>query len=182
VVDRLVDLVDGRLEAPRRQVVVLRERALEGLQLAFEVGDVDVLRLHQRQLGLVLQRVHRRVAQQRDDGQEELRPHHVHLGVAVEHVDDAGVVELAVGLQQRDQHRVLAALLAAVLVELLQEVLVAVLGGGAIALVLHLEHDRDDLGARLVRVTEDVVALAAAARVVVLLEVGPRETPWPGCG
>ena len=37
----------------------------------------------------------------------------------------------------------------------------------------------DDLGARLVQVTEDVVALAAVARVVVLLEIGPWERRRP---
>ena len=122
-----------------------------------------------------MQRLHRRVAQQRDDGDEELRPHHVHLGVAVEHIHDAGVVQLALGLQQRHQHRVLAALFIAVLVQLFQEVFVALLGGRLVALVLHLEHDRDDLVARLVHVAKDEVTLAAAARVVVLLKVRTRK-------
>lgn len=45
--------------------------------------------------------------------------------------------------------------------------------------VLHLEHDRDDLGARLGQVPEDVVALAAGARVVVLFEVRLRERGRP---
>jgi len=48
-----------------------------------------------------------------------------------------------------------------------------------IALVLHLEHDRDDLGARLIRVAKDVVALAATPRIVVLLEIRLRKCRGP---
>ena len=137
--------------------------------------DVDVLRPNERKLRLVLERVHRRVPQKRDHRQKELRPDDVHLRVAVEDVDDPGVVKFAVGFEQGDQHRILAPLLGAILVELLQEVLVLVLCRGPIALVLHLEHDRDDLGASLIRVAKDVVALAASPRVVVLLEIRPRK-------
>jgi len=45
VVDRLVDLLDRRLEAPGGEVVVLRECSLERLKLGFKVRDVDILRL-----------------------------------------------------------------------------------------------------------------------------------------
>ena len=38
MIDRLVDLVDRRLEVPGGEVVVLREPGLEGLKLAFEVA------------------------------------------------------------------------------------------------------------------------------------------------
>ena len=47
--------------------------------------------------------------------------------------------------------------------------------GGVVGLVLHLEHDGDDLVALLVEVAEDEVALGALHHLVVLLEVGARE-------
>src|SRR3990167_1060145 len=91
----------------------------------------------------------------------------------VRHIDDATVVQLALRLQQGHQHRVLAALFVAVLVQLFQEVFVPLFGGRFIALVLHLEHDGNDLGAVLIHVAKDVVALAAGAGVVVLLKMRP---------
>ena len=46
---------------------------------------------------------------------------------------------------------------------------------GVLVLALHIEHDRDDLGARLVLLAEHVVALAATDDLVVLVELGVRE-------
>eukprot|EP01022_Parablepharisma_sp_SALTPOND_P009847 TRINITY_DN14066_c0_g1_i1.p1 TRINITY_DN14066_c0_g1~~TRINITY_DN14066_c0_g1_i1.p1 ORF type:complete len:1308 (-),score=476.92 TRINITY_DN14066_c0_g1_i1:655-4578(-) len=175
MVDGLVDLVDGRLEAPGRQVIVLREGRLETVELVLEIGDVDVLGPHLGQFGLVLQRLHAGIAQQRDDGQEELRTHHIHLRKTMRDIDDAAVVELVLRLQQRHQHRVFALLLDAVLIQFLEEVFVLFLGRGLVVLVLHLEHDGDDLGIGLIAIAEDVVALAAAAGIVVLLEIRARE-------
>ena len=169
--DRLVDLLDSQLELAARQVVVARKTGLELLHLGLEVRDVDVLLTVLGQLLLVGKRVHGCVAQERDHGDEELRADHVHLLVAVAHVHDARVVELAFGLQQSAEHRVLAALLRAVVIELLEEVLVLVLGGRVVVLVFHLEHDGDDLVAVLIALAEDEVALGAAARIVVLLKV-----------
>ena len=173
--DRLVDLVDGLLEAAAGELVVFGELRLEVVHLVLKVRDVDILPAHQLQLRAVLQAVKRRVAQQRDHGNEELRADDVHLGIAVGHVHDAAVVQLAVALQQGDQHGVLAALLPAVLVQLPEEVLVLVLGGGRIHLVLHLEHDGNELHALVRAVPVDEVALAAGARVVVLFKRGVLE-------
>jgi hypothetical protein len=138
-----------------------------------ELGDVHVLRAHQRQLGLVLHRVQSGIAQQRNQGHKELRPYHVHLRIAVRDIDDAAVVQLALWLNQGHQHRVLARLFSAVLVQFFQKIFVPFLGRRFIALVLHLKHDGDDLGARLVRVAKNVVALAAGAGVVVFLKMRP---------
>ena len=68
-------------------------------------------------------------------------------------------------------------LVLSVLVELLEEVriLVAVGLGRSLILVLHLEHDRDDLCARGVVLAEDIVALGASHDVVVLVELGVPE-------
>jgi hypothetical protein len=53
MIDGLVDLINRRLEVPCGEVVVLGKTVLEGLKLAFELRDVDVLRLNERQLRLV---------------------------------------------------------------------------------------------------------------------------------
>ena len=98
VVDRFVDLFNRRLEASGGKVVVLPKCCLECLELNFEVRNVDVLRLNQRQLRLVLEGVHRRIPQQRDDWKKELRADDIHLREPVEHVDDPGVVEFTVWL------------------------------------------------------------------------------------
>jgi hypothetical protein len=119
----------------------------------FDAADLG----HQRQLGLVFQRVERRIAQQRDQRHKELRPHHIHLGVAVRHIHNAAVVQLALRLQQRHQHRVFARLLGAVFVQLFQKVFVPFFGGCFVALVLHLEHDGNDLDSVVVRLAKDVV-------------------------
>lgn len=78
----------------------------------------------------------------------------------MEHIHDAGVVQLTVRLQQGDQHGIFATLFGPILVQLLQEVFVLVLCGGAVVLIFHFEHDRNDLRARLVEVAKNVVALA----------------------
>jgi len=115
------------------------------LEIGLEVRDVEVLLADKRQFALVFERTEGSIAQQRDDRDEELRSHDEHLGETVRHVDNPLIVELAFGLEQRHQDRVLAALLRAVLVELGEVVLVLLLHRVRIALVLHLEHDRDDL-------------------------------------
>ena len=66
------------------------------------------------------------------------------------HINDAAVVQLALRLQQGHQHRVLAGLFRAVLVQLFQKIIVALLGSRLVAFVLHLKHDGNDLGTRLV--------------------------------
>ena len=90
--------------------------------------------------------------------------------MAIRHVHDALVIELAVQLEHRDEYCVLAVLLAPVLVELGEMRLVGPLVGGRELLVLHLEHDRDELGAVIVALTVDEVTLGAAQSLVVLLE------------
>ena len=50
---------------------------------------------------------------------------------------------------------------------------------GVVGLVLHLEHDGDDLVALLIEVAEDEVALGALHHLVVLLEVGAGEGGRP---
>ena len=174
MVDGLVYLVDGLRKALAGDAVVAAEPVLEVGQLVLEVRDVDVLLAHERELLAVLKRRERRVAQKRDDGDEELGAHHVHLLVLVGHVGDAGV-QLVVRLEQRHEHGVLAALLAAIGVQLLEVRLVGLSMGGVVGLVLHLKHDGDDLVALLVEVAEDEVALGALHHLVVLLEVGARE-------
>ena len=104
-----------------------------------------------------------------------MRADHVHLLIAVTHVDNTRVIELALGLQQGAEHCILTALLSAIVVELLKEVLVLVLGRGLVVLVFHLEHDRDDLVAARVALAEDKVALGTLGRIVIFLEVRVRK-------
>ena len=89
--------------------------------------DVDVLLLDLLELGLHEDGVLGGVAQQSDDGEEELRPDDEHLRVLVRHVRDARV-QLGVLLEHRHENGVLAALVVAVLVELREEVGVLLLG------------------------------------------------------
>ena len=77
VLDRDVDALDGLFKAFGGQTPIAAKRRLELVQLGFELRDVHVLRAHQRQLGLVLHRVQSGIAQQRDQGHNELRPHRV---------------------------------------------------------------------------------------------------------
>src|SRR5689334_11148448 len=100
MVDGLVDLIDRRLEVSGGEIVVLGKTALERLKLAFKLGDVDILRLNERQLCLVFQRVGGSVSQKRNHRQEELRSDHVHFWIAVENVDNTRIIEFAVGLKQ----------------------------------------------------------------------------------
>ena len=57
------------------------------------------------------------------------------------------------------------------MVEFLKEVLVLVLGRGFVILVFHLEHNRDDLVAARVALTEDEVTLGALGCIVVFLKI-----------
>ena len=173
--NRLVDLINRRLELAARDLVVATEIILELFHLGFEVRDVDILLFVLRQFLLIAQRTHGGVAKKRDHGNKELWANHVHLLVAIAHVHDAGVVKLALGFEQRAEHRVLAAFLAAIVIELLKEVLVFVLGRSLVVLVFHLEHNRNDLVAARVALAEDKVALATLGRIVILLEVRVRK-------
>ena len=145
------------------------------------MGDVEVRTAHLRELGLVRRRIEGGIAQDADDRDEELRADDVHLLVLPGDVDDAGVVELALGLERGDEHGVLAALLAAVRIELFEVRVVGLVARGVLLLGLHLEHDRDDLGAVLVALAEDVVALGGTVVLPlahgdgVLGELGARE-------
>ena len=171
MVDGLVDLLDGRAELLACGLVVLAELGLEVLERILKARDVNVLLANLLKLAAGVHGVSARVAQKRDERQEELRADDVHLGVQVRDVHDARVVELALGLQRGDEHGVLAALVAAVLVELLEVVLVPLAVGGVVILVLHVEHDGDHLHAGVVQLAEDVVALGTVHHVVVLVEL-----------
>lgn len=57
MVDRFVDLVDRRLETLGGEVIVLRKSSLECLKLGFEVCNIYILRLNERQLRLVFEGV-----------------------------------------------------------------------------------------------------------------------------
>ena len=48
--DGLIYLIDRCLEFPGGKVVVLRECILKIIKVGFEVGNIDALRLDQRQL------------------------------------------------------------------------------------------------------------------------------------
>ena len=163
------------MELAARDLVVATEIILELLHLGFEVRDVDILLFVLRQLLLIAKRTHGGVAKKRDHGNKELRANHVHLFIAVTHVDDARVIELALGLQQGAEHRILAAFLATIMIELLKEILVFMLGRGLVVLVFHLEHNRNDLVAARVALAEDKVTLGALGRIVILLEVRVRK-------
>ena len=55
MVDRLINLSDGGLEFPGRQVVVPGEAGFQIFQVSLDVGDIYVLFLHQGKLCLVFQ-------------------------------------------------------------------------------------------------------------------------------
>ncbi len=171
VVDRLIDFVDGGLEFFEGEVVVTGEGAFEGIQFLLKVGDVDTLGFHQGEFRLVLHGVHRGVAEEGDHRNEELRADDIHLGIAVRDIDDAGVVKLAFRFEQGDEDGVFTAFFATIFIEFLEKVLIPFFGGGGVALVFHLEHDRDDLVFVRVGIAKDVVTLAAALGVVVLFEI-----------
>ena len=97
--NRLVDLIDCRLELATRDLAVAAEIVLELFHLGFEVRDVDILLLVLRQLLLIAQRTHGGVAKKCNHGNEKLWANHVHLLVAIAHVDYPCVIELALGLE-----------------------------------------------------------------------------------
>lgn len=82
-----------------------------------------------------------------------------------------------VELCELGRHRLVARLFSAVLVQLFQKIVAPFLGRRFIALVLHLKHDGHDLGAQLVRVTKNVVALATGAGVVVFFKMRALHKP-----
>ena len=117
-----------------------------------------------------------RSLKQANDGGEALGTHHEHLGILPRDIGDARVVEVVVGLERRNQHRILAALFGAIGVQLLEVVLVALAACGRrrLLLVLHLEHDGEQLVAVFVVIAEDEVSLGATHGLVVLFKEGPR--------
>jgi hypothetical protein len=68
--------------------MILAKRLFEAIQLGFEARDIDALRLHQSELGLVPECVQGGVAQNGDHGDEELRPHDVHFRMSARDIHD----------------------------------------------------------------------------------------------
>ena len=174
MLDGFINLVDGRLDLLAGQTVVPGELVLEIKELVFEVRHVDALLAGELEFLLHGDGVPGGVDQEHNQRLEELGTDDEHLRISVRNIHDAGVVELAVGLQERHEYGILAAFRGTVGIELIEEVLVLVLGGRLVLLVLHLEHDRDILDAIFI-VAEDEIALAAFGGIVVLFEVGVGE-------
>jgi len=62
------------------------------IEFDLEVGDVDMLCLYKRQFGFVLKRIYGCITQQRDNRNEELWAHYIHLGILVRNIHDTGVL------------------------------------------------------------------------------------------
>jgi hypothetical protein len=99
VVNSFVDFFDCGFELAAGHVVVLGEAFFKSVHVVFKVGDVDILGFNQSQLGLVFERVECGVAQDGYDWDKELRTDDVGFWVFVRDIDNASVVELAIGLQ-----------------------------------------------------------------------------------
>ena len=158
--DGFVDSLDGLRELAAGQVIIPAEFLLEVLQVAFKILNVDVLGFDDLQLVADLNRLQGSVAKERDDGDEELWAHHVHLVVFVRHVGDA-IVELIVGFQHGHENGILAALGLSVFVEFFEEILVLFLGLGRLSFVFHLKHDAEEFDVVPIRFLEDVIAFGA---------------------
>ena len=171
MVDRLVDFVDRRLEFLACQFVIAAEFILKFVHFGFKIRNVDVLIFQFGDLPSVMHGIQRRVAQKRDDRNEKLRADDVHFRVFVRHVDNARVVQFAVGFQHGHQNRVFAVLFGSVLVQFLEKVFVFVLCRRRVRLVFHFEHHGDELGAVGRAFAKDVIALAARFGVVVLFKI-----------
>lgn len=118
VLDGLVDLFDGSLEFAASEVVIASEALFESFHILFKMRDVNILVLDGDELVFVVYGIEGGVAKKGDDRNEKLGADDVHLGVAVRNVDDARVVEVAVGLEERNEDGVFTMLLGAVFVEL----------------------------------------------------------------
>ena len=100
MLDRLVDLVDRFLEVRVRQIIVSSEVILELQEVLFKVRNIDILISDDRQFLLILKRILRGIAKERDDRDEALRTYHIHLLIAIGNIDDTGVIEFAVALEK----------------------------------------------------------------------------------
>ena len=172
--NRLIDLINRIGEALVGQAHVARETVLERHQFLFEIRHIHLLRLHQRQFALRVQALLTRLAEERDKRNEELRTNDVHLLKAMTHVHDTAVIEFAIRLEHRHQHRIFAAFLTPVSIQFGEEIFVLMLGSRLVVLVLHLKHDRDILHAVFALVAEDEIAFCTLYHLVVFLEISVR--------
>ena len=92
-----VDMLDFRDRSYNTLSGGEKQRVLLARTLA---QQVELLILHDLQLLLVLQRIQRRVPQQRNDRNEKLRPHHIHLFIPVGHIHDSVIVKFIINLKQ----------------------------------------------------------------------------------
>ena len=95
------------------------------------------------------------------------------------HIHNASIVELTVRLQQRNQHGIFAVFFITILIQLLKEILVFLLRRRCITLILHFEHDGNDLNIILAHIAEDIVPLTAHTGIIVLLKISLRESRRP---
>ena len=117
MVDGLVDLINGLLEAVAGQRIVAAKLIFKIQKLLLKTGNIQILIPHCLQFPLVLQGIHGSIPQNGDDLNKKLRADHVHLRIPVGHVHDARIIVIIIRLQQCYQHRILTALLPAVLVQ-----------------------------------------------------------------
>ena len=130
------------------------------------------------QLPAVGKGIQGRIAQERNDRDEELGTYHIHLIIFIGNIHNSVIVEFVVNLEEGHQHRIFAFLFPPVLVKLLQKILILVFGCSLIHLVLHLEHDGDKF--RPIRgLPENKISLTPCPSVIVLLKVRRRKRSHP---
>ncbi len=93
------------------------------------------------QLPAVLQRMKRRIAQQRNHGNKKLRTDHIHFLIFVRDIHDSIVIQFIVNLKQRHKHRIFTVLFTPVLVKLFKKILIFMLGGCFVHFIFHLKHN-----------------------------------------
>ena len=114
----LVDLVDRLMKVLAGDAEVVGKTVFKIIEPGLKVGHVHRLAPGDDQLPLQRDAFFGSLHEQRDDGDEKLRTDDVRFGIAVAHVHYSRVIELAVRLQHRHQHRIFAFLGAPVFVEL----------------------------------------------------------------
>ncbi len=123
----------------------------------------------------VLHGIQRRIPEQRDHRNKELRTNHIHFFILIRDIHDPIIIKFVVDFQKRHQHRIFTAFFSAVFVKLLEKIFIFMLCGSLVHLIFHLEHNRDKLCPVRCCFSENKIAFASGSGIIILLKICRRK-------
>ena len=92
VFNRFVDLLDGFEVLFAGVFHGGKPRSFPFVHVLFKISDVDILIFDDGEFVFVFEGIEGGVSKESNHGDKKLRPYHIHFGIAVGNIDDAGII------------------------------------------------------------------------------------------